>query len=239
MVRARFSWLVLSAALAWAQTPDRAPLVDEWGYRPAEGEHVAVNPPALSWVHEKDAAGYTVEWARDASFKAPVTVRGIPWSVYTHHAPLAAGRYFWRYRIETKDGQGSAWSRTRSFLVGQHAVAFPQPPMEELRRRIGDAHPRLFVRAADLERLRQYARGEGKSAYDALIARADELLAAAPTPEPTVRANPYDEATRQSWWSNRLQTLKALQEGEVLAFVWLVTRDTKYKEPARKRALCD
>jgi hypothetical protein len=75
MVRAYvilFAWL---SGVAWAQSPDRIPLVDEWGYRPADGERVALNPPALSWVHEKEAAGYTVEWAREASFKSPVAAR--------------------------------------------------------------------------------------------------------------------------------------------------------------------
>ncbi len=72
MVRAHLLFFALLSAFAWAQSPDRVPLVDEWGYRPAEGERVALNPPALSWVHEKEAAGYTVEWAREASFKSPV-----------------------------------------------------------------------------------------------------------------------------------------------------------------------
>jgi hypothetical protein len=157
--------------------------------------------------------------------------------VYTHSAPLAPGRYWWRYRIETRDGQFSAWSKARSFFVGRKAVEFPQPTVEELRRRIGTEHPRIFVRAADVARLRQWSMRDGKAAYQALIARVDALLGAAPTPEPAVRANAYDPATRQYWWSNRLQTLKALQEGEVLAFAWLLTRDVKYKEPARKRAL--
>jgi len=198
------------SASAWAGTPDRAPIAGEWGYHPAEGEHVAVNPPALSWVRERDAVSYTVEWAREASFKTPVAVRGIHWSVYTHHAPLAAGRYWWRYRIESKDGKMSPWSRARSFVIGRHAVAFPQPTMEELRRRIGTAHPRIFVRAADVERLREWSRGAGKAAYDALVARADALCGAAPTPEPTVRGDYRNEATRKYWWSNRVQTLKAL-----------------------------
>jgi len=237
MVRAVFLLLALLPVFAGAQTPDRPPLVDEWGYRPAEGERVALNPPSLSWVYEKEAAAYTIEWARDSSFQAPVAVRGIPWTVYTHSAPLAPGRYWWRYRIETRDGQFSAWSKARSFFVGRKAVEFPQPTVEELRRRIGTEHPRIFVRAADVARLRQWSMRDGKAAYQALIARVDALLGAAPTPEPAVRANAYDPATRQYWWSNRLQTLKALQEGEVLAFAWLLTRDVKYKEPARKRAL--
>jgi hypothetical protein len=237
MVRAYFLFFTLLNAFSWAQSPDRAPLVGEWGYRPADGERVALNPPALSWVHEQEAAGYTVEWAREASFKSPATARNIPWSVYTHSAPLAAGRYWWRYRIETKDGKLSAWSRARSFLAEPHATEFPQPTLNELRRRIGSAHPRLFVRAADVERLREWGRGEGKPAYDALLARAGKLLGATPTGEPTVRANPYDAATRAYWWSNRLQTLKALQEGEVLAFVWLLTHEEKFKAAARRRAL--
>lgn len=231
------SLLVLLCAPAWAGTPDRAPIAGEWGYRPLEGEHVAVNPPALSWVREQDAASHTVEWAREASFKSPVTVRGIRWSVYTHHTPLAPGRYWWRYRIETKDGTMSPWSRARSFIIGRNAVAFPQPTMEELRRRIGTAHPRIFVRAADVERLREWSRGTGKAAYDALVARADALRGAVPTPEPTVRGDHRNEATRQYWWSNRVQTLKALQEGEVLSFVWLLTREERFKAPARKRAM--
>jgi hypothetical protein len=105
------------AMTAAAAVPDRAPLADEWGYRPAEGAPVAVNPPSLSWVHERDATGYEVEWAAHSDFRDAISVKGIPWSVYTHDRPLAPGAYYWRYRIAAKDGSLSGWSRTRTFRV--------------------------------------------------------------------------------------------------------------------------
>ena len=50
--------VLLGAPALLAQTPDRTPLADEWGYRPADGATVPLNPPSLTWVHEKEAAGY-------------------------------------------------------------------------------------------------------------------------------------------------------------------------------------
>ena len=91
--------LPLIAASALAAVPDRAPLPEEWGYRPAEGAAVAVNPPSITWVHERDAASYDLEWSRRADFSRAETARGLPWSVYTHDRALAPGTYYWRYRI--------------------------------------------------------------------------------------------------------------------------------------------
>jgi hypothetical protein len=116
------SLLFLCAAAALGQAPDRAPLADEWGYRPADGATVAVNPPSLSWVLEKDAASYSVQWAGNAGFTRPITVRDLPWSVYTHHTALKPGRYWWRYRIAGKDGRESEWSRARSFTAPAEAT---------------------------------------------------------------------------------------------------------------------
>jgi hypothetical protein len=229
--------ILLLAAAALAQTPDGDPLPDEWGYRPADGATVEVNPPALTWVHAKGAATYIVEWAPNARFEGATAVRDIPWSVYTHHAAMKPGGYWWRYRIVDAQGKESAWSRARRFQVPATATVFPQPTIEELRRAIPKARPRLFVRPEDLPRLRDWAKSEGRRQYDRLIARADEIAAAAPTPEPTVRANARDPKTNQFWWPNREQAIRALQEAEILSFAWLLTGDKKYAGPAREFTL--
>jgi uncharacterized protein DUF4962/heparinase II/III-like protein len=220
--------VMLLPALVLAVTPDRAPLPDEWGFRPADGAAVSTNPPPLSWVHEREAASYTVEWARRADFADAVTVADIPWSVYTHHQPLAPGAWHWRYRIVAKDGAASAWSRTRAFTVPPEATAFPQPTMAELRRRMPKQHPRLFLTADDLPKLQQ------QPALDALRGRADQLLRAEPTPEPPVKASASDPQTVQYWWSNRMQTIKACQEAEILSLVYLLTHDPQYAAGARR-----
>ncbi|MGB9606814.1 MAG: hypothetical protein ACPL88_13145, partial [Bryobacteraceae bacterium] len=69
--------ILLLAWLAAAQTPDRTPLPDEWGYRPAHGAIVPLDPPSLSWVHEKDAASYELQWARNPDFQGATSVTGI------------------------------------------------------------------------------------------------------------------------------------------------------------------
>jgi len=229
--------LLLTPVLLLAKTPDRAPLPDEWGYRPADGATVPLNPPSLTWVHEAEAASYEVQWATKPDFSNAATATGIPWSVYTHHSPLKPGRYWWRYRILGKDGRFSNWSRARNFTVPANAVAFPQPTMDEIKRRIPASHPRLFVRAEDLPKLREWARTGGRAAYEKLIARAEQLHQAEPTPEPAVRASASDPATRQYWWSNRMQTIRALQEAEILSFAWLLTGESRYGEAARRFTL--
>jgi hypothetical protein len=229
-----FPVLLLALILA---VPDRPPLADEWGYRPADGSAVPLNPPSLSWVHEKDAARYTAQWSTRSDFSGATTVRDIPWSVYTHHEPLAAGTYYWRYRISASDGAESGWSRARRFTVPADAVVFPQPTMAELRRRIPQGHPRLFLLAEDRARLKDWAAGGGKDHWQRVITRAEELIAAEPTPEPPIKASASDPATNQYWWSNRVQTIRAAQEAEILSFAWLLSGDQRYGEAARRFTL--
>ncbi|MBI4877846.1 MAG: DUF4962 domain-containing protein [Acidobacteria bacterium] len=228
------SLLFLAALVAAAQAPDRAPLADEWGYRPADGAVTPVNPPSLSWVHEKNAKGYQVQWADNPGFARAAEAGDLPWTVYTHNAPLKPGVWYWRYRIAGADGKPSAWSRARRFTIPKDATVFPQPTMAELRARIPKSHPRLFVRGQDLPRLREWARGGGAGSYRKLLESAGALLTAEPTPEPTSRGDVRDPASRDHWWTNRVETIRAAQEVEVLSFVYLLTGEKKYGDAARR-----
>jgi hypothetical protein len=215
--------------------PDRAAAPDEWGYRPADGATVQVNPPALSWVHEADAARYEVQWSREEGFKSAVTVKQLPWPVYTHHSPLPAGAWHWRYRIVGADQVASEWSRARKFVIPPKTATFPRPTIAQLKLRVPKEHPRLFVRAEDLPPLRTWIEGPGKAVWENFRARAEQLLRSGdPTPEPTVKASSSDPATNQFWWSNRVQTVRAAQEVEVLAFAWLLTGDKRFGDAARR-----
>jgi hypothetical protein len=216
------------------QAPDRQPMPGEWGYRPENGSTVAVNPPPLTWIHSREAASYDVQWATRRDMSDALTVEKHRWCVYTHHEPLKPGKYYWRYRIRTRNGAVSAWSQIREFTVNSRAVVFPQPTLAQLKERIGTTHPRLFVRAADLPALREWCQREGRRLLQNLQAQAERLLKDGPTPEPAVKASARDPQTRQYWWSNREQTVKACMEAELLAFLHLLTEDDRYAEPARR-----
>ncbi|MBI4891775.1 MAG: DUF4962 domain-containing protein [Acidobacteria bacterium] len=227
----------LAAALSMSGADiDRAARPQEWGYRPAPGETVPVNPPALSWVPYQGATAYEVEWSSGADFKRPESAGNLKWTVYTHNRPLAPGQWYWRFRA-IAEGKPTGWSKVRSFTIPASAVPFPQPTLAEVKARIAPTHPRAFLRAEDLPRLRAFAAGAGKPSWDALLARAAALAGGDPTPEPAVKANSKDPATNQYWWSNRVQTLKAANEAEILAFVWLLSGDEKWRAPARRYIL--
>ncbi len=229
-------WLVGMITLL-AASPDREPRPGEWGYRPADGAVVAVNPPSLCWVHDPDAMAYIVQWSRDPQFRNPVTVEGVRWCVYTHHEPLQPGTYFWRYCVVRKGGQRSEWSKVRRFVVPRTAVPFPKPTLQELIQRIPKEHPRLFLRADELDKWRLWARTDGREFLQWLVDQAEKVLQKGPTPEPQVRGSLRDPQTRAQWWPNREITLQACMEAETLALAYLLTQNPRYGEGARRWVL--
>ncbi len=232
----RTASLLLLAGGLLAQDIDRPARPEEWGYRPADNAAVETNPPAFSWVPVKGASTYEVQWAPSRDMSRGGAAQGLIWTVYTHNAPLRPGTWYWRFRAVV-NGTPTAWSRLRQFDLSSKAVVFPQPTLAEARKRIAPDHPRAFVRREDLPRLRQFARAKGRPAWEKLLATAAELAGRSPTPEPAVKADSRDPETNQYWWSNRLQTLKAAHEAEVMAFVWLLSGDERWREPARRYIL--
>ncbi len=212
---------------------------DEWGYRPADGSTAVMNPPSLTWIHDRRAASYDVQWSRTRDFGESATATNVPWCVYTHHAPLAAGRWYWRYRFTTSRNEMSDWSATRSVRVPADAVSFPMPTRAEQRARLPKTHPRLFLRPEDLPRLRAAAAAPGRAGelFKEMRKTADALLKSGPTAEPKIRGsarNKEDTLAVENWWPNRMTTDRAGQEAETLAFVWLITQEPKYGKAARR-----
>ncbi|MCS7265268.1 MAG: DUF4962 domain-containing protein [Armatimonadetes bacterium] len=226
--------LVAVASLVMAATPDREPRPNEWGYRPPDGSKVSINPPSLTWVHNPEASHYIVQLSRTFEFRNPITIEKVRWCVYTHHEPLKPGTYFWRYRFVRKDGSMSEWSKIRRFVVSTNAVIFPQPTLDELKKRIPKEHPRLFLRPEEIPQLREWAKGEGRKIAEPLLREAERLLKGEPTPEPSIRASLRDPQTRKHWWPNREQTLKACMEAETLALAYLLTGEKRFGEAARR-----
>lgn len=223
---------VTGAALKVA---NRDPLPNEWGYRPAEGTAAVMNPPSLTWIHQKEASTYTVQIAPDGDFTRAITAGPLPFNVYTHNKTLPAGSYAWRYKFADKQKQESDWSVVRHFTVGQEAIEFPMPSRAEQTERVPQQHPRLFMRPEDVTRLRQSIKtGLAAERYAKVKRTADRLLKQEPTAEPKVMGSIRNEATREAWWPNRETALKAGDECETLAFVYLMTGDKKYGEAARK-----
>jgi len=225
----------LTASSSIAQQPlNRQPKPDEIGYRPVDGATVDVNPPPLVWLHEDRASSYTVQLSKNAEISGAETIQGVRYNCYTHNAPIVPQRYYWRYRVNYKDGKTSDWSITRSFIVPENATIFPMPTREEQRQLVPSGHPRLFMRPEDVARWRELAKETLADKFMPIWKSADKLLLAQPTPEPAVRASQTDPATRQYWWPNRVQTLKACEEAEDLAFTYLITSERKYAEAARR-----
>ncbi len=216
---------------------NRPARLDDWGYRPADGATVRLNPPSLTWVHLADAAGYVVEWAGNPEFRNSQIVEGIAWPTYTHHSVLPVGKYWWRYYYVNKKGERSGPSLARSFILPNDAAPFPMPTRAEQRQRVPKGHPRLFMRPEDLPRLRELARTTLAAQFQQIKKTADQVIAAGPTPEPvhlgSARDKENDELVKY-WWPNREQTEKACKEAEIIAFVYLISQEKKYGEAARR-----
>jgi hypothetical protein len=234
--------LALAASAAAPQVSNRPPKPDEVGYRPPEGSAVRLNPPSFIWLHEKDAATYTVQWSPRADFAGAATASNFVWNTYTHNQPLAAGKYFWRYRYTTAKGAVAGWSAVRSVTVPATATVFPMPTRAQQRASVPATHPRLFLRPDDLPRLRELAKGKGDAAkkFAEIRKAADRAIAAGPTPEPIHRGSATDKENDDAvkyWWPNREQTSKACAEAENIAFTWMITGEKKYAEAARQWVL--
>lgn len=219
---------------------DERPAGDrEWGYRPAEGFVSAVNPPAFCWRPQAGIASWELECGRGRTFEdVEYRAAGISLNVHCPPQTLPVGRYTWRYRGVDASGRHTAWSRGRTFRVGERAAPLPLPARTDLLARIPRAHPRLFLRPENLPRLRELARGPLRGRFEELRRQCERWRANPPaTNEPAKYPDGMRRGTpewRKLWWGNRVATIAALDAAATLAFTRLVGGDHEYGQLARK-----
>jgi len=131
-------------------------------YSPAADQRVEVNPPPFIWVPAARKAMYALQVSRSKDFPAAGTrtFGKIATSVFVPSKPLPAGRWFWRYGVETPDGVVFGKARPFTVPAGTRELAFPD--FKALAARIPKRRPRVLFAGKHLERIRAAARGELK-----------------------------------------------------------------------------
>ena len=120
-------------------------------YRPCD-ETVWENPPRFTWLPALDETQPSiVQIAPNPAFTAPDTIEYAPVyrSYFTPPAPLAPGRWWWRYAVCSKEAAAPAsqWSPRRAFVVPDGLPATPLPSPQARLARAAQSRPRLWLGA--------------------------------------------------------------------------------------------
>lgn len=212
---------------------DRPPSPSQYEYTPEDGMVVGINPPAFVWV-PMGALRYAVQWAQDKSFAHPQTVRELELSIFTPGHVLKPGKWWWRYGVEVRDQ--IAWSKPRQFTIPEDA---PELPFElpALVANLPEGHPRLWVRAEELEEWRASVRTN--PVFQRVLADADKQagLDTGSIPEPCA----YTEEEKQKsaawvkhWSEMRNQATAAGHRAWMLGLAYLGTGEDKYAQAGKR-----
>jgi hypothetical protein len=225
-----------ATASAWELNEQRA-APGEWGFRPEIETAVELNPPAFAWRPEKGASTYQLQIGRDAELQDVVYTAETRWSSHCPSHPLPQGELTWRYRAVRGDQGPSEWSVARRLTIPADAVDYPQPAVADLRSRLGEERPRLFMRSERLSHYRELARGELNPHWRAIQRTADKLLTSPPDvseppkyPQGMVRKS---GEWKKIWWGNRLRAIAVADGAATLAFAYRISGDERYGRAAR------
>ena len=211
---------------------------------PPDGAVAAQNPPDFRWRPGKGVLTYTMQLCQTPDFTGPtvLTFDGIRYNCFNLSKPLAGGDWFWRYSFVSEDGEKSNWSAVRSFKMPEGGPTFVLPPMEEVKRRIGADHPRIYVRKEDLDAFRRRKDGGAREWWANFERGLEARLKVEPAPEPadadlTKITKPIDLDYFKVDTKLRSAASQVADGLWNLAFAYLITGDRKYGDGAKKYLL--
>jgi hypothetical protein len=212
---------------------DKPPSATQYEYAPQDGATLDINPPSFIWVPIGDYR-YAVQWARDSSFSPAQTVRGLELSIFTPSRTFDPGEWFWRYGLDL--GEKVVWSKPRRFLIRKDAWELPLD-IPALLRNLPPIHPRLWVRADELEAWRNSL--SNSAALKRLLGEADKIASTDPStiPEPRPYADEEKPNTQEwvrHWRDMRSQSTTAGHCAWTLGLAYLATGETKYADAGKR-----
>ncbi len=126
---------------------------------PSGGQEVAVNPPPLLWPRTVgEGVRYDVRLSQDPAFREGkiIASSGQPWAMFNPHKKLASGTWYWEYAVS---GSGvPAWSKPNAFMITDTTRVFESPTANEMLAASPRSHPRVLVKADELEAFRKRVR---------------------------------------------------------------------------------
>ncbi|MBT7298098.1 MAG: DUF4962 domain-containing protein [Victivallales bacterium] len=204
---------------------------------PAGGVAVSVNPPPLLWPAKRGAkTTYDVRLSQSGEFPKGGTIAaaGLRWAMFNAHQALAAGTWYWQYRIG-----GGEWSAVAEFRVGDGARLCVTPPAAELVARCPVSHPRVLVKADGWAAFRERVKGDPEARK--MLRNAKRTLGAEPSTEesgkPTKQGkNEYQQRVLARWASKGLGG-RVSGRVQTLCKAYVLTGDEKYAREAIRHGL--
>ncbi len=185
---------------------------------PKLNNEVYLNPPPMqvptSW---RGDSLVQFEVSAQADFASNVFLsEAHGWSMCSPHRRLEPGRWYWRYRNVSTDGNPGTWSGAIPFNVPADVPEFVTPGIEAFNDDLPSGHPRLDAYLNDkLDAVRSGIANHPE--YKAMIARAKTALA-------------LDFSDMASYYNTKEGT-ESLNYGVLhLYTAWLLTQDEVYAE---------
>ena len=138
--------------------------------QPRDGTRPGTNPPVLVWKPPDTVSRSRLVVARDPALRDRVLDLGLAESAYLPESALLPGRYYWQW------SGGDAVGDVFSFEITPDATVLEVPPVADWLRRFGSRHPRIWIRAEQVEALRASRIGARVALWQHLQATADRLL---------------------------------------------------------------
>jgi len=229
------------SAVAWAAGTakpklDPTPGPAQKPYHPADDQVVEITPPPFIWVPAERDATYALQLSQDESFAKgrTQTFAGLKRAVFVPCETLAAGKWFWRYGVETKDG--TVFGRSRPFTVPAGARTFPFPDFDRTVKQVPCDRPRLFFGGERLAQVRAAAKGELKDAVRDLVKSCERAIGEKLVPEPDYQPK---EPDKRGPWAIRIMstTRPPMDKMEDCALAYLLTGDKRLGLEAKRRLL--